>query len=94
MIGSETSNRPYVKYELEQSYSKGNGMLGIYIHKIKDRNGHQSAKGSNAFGEIGKDRSGNAIYFSVNYPTYDWIGDDGYNNLGKWIEDAARKAGR
>ncbi|MDI6603474.1 MAG: TIR domain-containing protein [Patescibacteria group bacterium] len=33
LIGAETSNRDYVKYELEQSWKKGNGILGIYIHQ-------------------------------------------------------------
>lgn len=94
LIGSETSNRPYVQYELQQSYSRGNGLLGIYIHQLKDRNGNTSSKGSNAFGEIGKDSNGNTVYFSANYPCYDWVDDDGYNNLGKWIEEAAKKAGK
>jgi hypothetical protein len=94
LIGSETNSRDYVKYELQQSYEKGNGMLGIYIHKLKDKNGYTSAKGSNQFGEIGKDSQGNAVYFSVNYPCFDWVDDDGYNNMGKWIESAAKKAGK
>lgn len=94
LIGSETSTRPYVKYELTQSYAKGNGMLGIYIHGIKDQNGNTSAKGSNQFGEIGKDSNGKAVFFSVNYTTYDWVNDDGHNKLGAWIEAAAKAAGK
>jgi len=94
LIGSQTSNREYVKYELLKSYDKGNGLLGIYIHKCKDFSGNTDTMGSNSFGEIGKDANGNAVYFSVNYTSYDWIDDDGYNNLGKWIEAAAKKAGR
>ena len=94
LIGTDTSNRPYVKYELEKSYSKGNGMVGIYIHQLKDKDGNTSTKGSNQFGEIGKDSKGNPVYFSVAYTTYDWKDDDGYNNMGKWIETAAKNAGR
>ncbi len=94
LIGSETSNREYVKYELQKSLEKGNGMIGIYIHQIKDRFGNTSTKGSNAFGEIGKDKNGRSVYFSVDYLTYDWIDSDGYNNIGNWIEDAAKKAGK
>lgn len=94
LIGEDTNNRRYVKYELEKSYAKGNGMLGIYIHKMKDINGNISKKGSNHFGEIGKDSNGNSVYFSVNYPCYDWVEDNGYANMGKWIELAAKKAGR
>lgn len=94
LIGSETNQREYVKYELKESYKKGNGMLGIYIHKIKDKDGNTSVKGSNQFGEIGKDVNGNTVYFSSAYTTYDWVDDDGYNKLGDWIEAAAKKAGR
>jgi Thoeris protein ThsB, TIR-like domain len=32
--------------------------------------------------------------FSTLFPVYDWKGDDGYKNLGVWIEAAARRAGR
>lgn len=94
LIGSETNQRDYVKYELQKSYSKGNGMLGIYIHNVKDSEGKTSAKGSNQFGEIGKDQNGKSVYFSIDYPCYDWVIDNGYTNLGKWIEEAAKKAGR
>lgn len=94
LIGTETNSRPYVKYELSQSYARGNGMLGIYIHKIKDLSGNTSTKGSNQFGEIGKDSSGNAVYFSNSYPCYDWVDDNGYENIGAWIQAAATKAGK
>ena len=94
LIGSETSTRPYVKYEVTQSFGKGNGMLGIYIQGIKDQYGNTSVKGSNQFGEIGKDRNGNAVYFSTAYPTYDWVADNGRDNIGAWIRAAATAAGR
>ena len=94
LIGSDTSNREYIKYELQQSYEKGNGMLGIYIHNLKDRMGNTSAKGSNSFGVIGKDKNNKDVYFSIDYPCYDWVVDDGYKNLGTWIDNAAKKAGR
>ena len=28
------------------------------------------------------------------YPTYDWVNNDGYKNMGDWIEKAAQKAGK
>lgn len=93
LIGSETSAREYVKYELKKSYERGNGMLGIYIHNCKDSAGLVSVKGDNLFGEIGKDSKGDTVYFSVRYTTYDWVSDNGYENLGTWIEAAAKAAG-
>jgi len=94
LIGAETSDRQWVRYEVQQSYKKGNGMLGIYIHNIRDRNGMKDIAGSNRFGELDKDVYGNNIYFWQLYPTYDWVTSNGYQNLGLWIEEAARKAGR
>jgi hypothetical protein len=94
LIGSETSNREYIKYELEQSWKKGNGILGIYIHNIKDRNGNTSPSGSNSFGPIFTSPYDDKKYFYERFPTYDWVNDDGYKNLGGWIEDAAKKAGK
>ena len=28
------------------------------------------------------------------YATYDWVDDSGYENLGIWIEAAAKRAGK
>ena len=45
-------------------------MLGIYIQNVKDKEGNTSTKGSNEFGEIGKDAGGKSVYFSTNYTCY------------------------
>jgi hypothetical protein len=94
LIGTETSVRPYCQYELQESFERGNGMLGVHIHQVKNQDGNTSAKGANMFGEIGKDAEGNPVYFSSEYKCYDWVDDDGYNNLGDWIEQAAIDAGK
>jgi len=94
LIGSETSSRPYVQYELTKSLEKGNGIIGVYIHNLKDQNGKTSVKGSNKFGPLGKDKDGNPIYFFQVAKEYDYVNDNGYENLGTWIEEAAKKVGR
>lgn len=91
LIGAETSTRKYVDYEILQSHKKGNGLLGVYIHNMKDSNSKTDIKGNNPFDKwTFKDSSGNFI----TYPTYDWVNNDGRDNLGTWIETAAKKAGR
>jgi len=94
LIGAETSEREWVKYEIKKSYERGNGMLGIYIHKLKDQNGKIDYKGENPFETFYVEKNGQKIYLSEIYPTYDWVDDYGYNNLGDWIEKAAKQAGR
>lgn len=88
LIGAETCNRDFIRYELQQSYKRGNKIIGIFIHNIKDmRTGLKSSKGNTTFGSLGKDFLGKDIYFCQVAKTYDWINDDGYNNFGKWIEN-------
>lgn len=93
LIGAQTSGRKWVKYEIMESYP-GNGLLGVYIHNIRDKNGYTDTKGSNPFDYIYIERDGKKVYFSKLYPTYDWVNDDGYNNFGTWVERAAKNAGR
>ncbi|MBA7585541.1 hypothetical protein ES708_27525 [subsurface metagenome] len=88
LIGTKTSNRDYVKYELEQSWKNGNGILGIYIHQMKDKYGKTDTKGDNSFGSIFTSLYDDKKYFFERFPTYDWLDDDGYNKLGDWVEAA------
>lgn len=94
LIGTETSKRKWVRYEIEQSYIRGNGLLGMYIHNIKDRNGATDLMGSNPFSSLYIDQNGRQVYLSSLYSTYDWVLNSGYANIGNWIEWAAAAAGR
>ena len=82
LIGSQTYKSPWVRYEIKQSISKGNGLLGVYIHLIADMHGSISPPGLNPLPN------------SPLYKTYDWFANDGYENLGDWIEEAAEQVGR
>lgn len=95
LIGTETANRDWVIYEIQESYKKNNGMIGIYIHNCKDSSGQTCAQGDNPFTKLYiTDENGQRVYLSQIYPTYDWVLHDGYNNLGDWVEGAAKQAGR
>ena len=79
LVGSHTCASRYVRYEIDQSEARGNGLLGIDISKIEDLAGNTT------------DRCGQ---IPGGYEFYLWNRDDGYRNLGDWIERAAREAGR
>ena len=79
LVGSHTCDSEYVQYEIEQSENKGNGLLGIDISKIKNLYGNTSER-------CGRVPNG--------YPLYLWNNENGYQNMGDWIEHAARIAGR
>ncbi len=95
LIGAETYDRPWVNYEIQQSYADGKGMLGIYIHQLKDaRTGLPDVRGRNPFENIYISDSNPRRYLSAIYQTHDWISDNGYLNFPTWVENAARQAGR
>ncbi len=94
LIGVETNSRPYIDYEIQQSSKIGNGLLAIHIHNIKNQSGITDTQGKNPFDYWYKTINGQKIYFNQLYSTYDWVLDYGYNNLGAWVEKAAKDAGR
>lgn len=77
LIGAETAQRKFVDYEIQQSLSRGNGLLGIYISGIKDRNGNTDAQGSPPWRLI-----------SSGAPCYYWDQD----KFGEWVEAAYKTA--
>lgn len=87
LLGEKTLSRPFVQYEICESIKRGNAIIGIYIHNIKDmRTGQKSGK-ANTHTIIGEYSDGTSIYFDeICGATYDYINDNGYNNLGRWVE--------
>jgi hypothetical protein len=85
LIGAETSERDWIDYEIRRSWQRGNALLGLRIHKVKDQHGKTDARGANPLDQVhlidGKPLSSLTR-------TYDWVDDDGRNNLGSWVEDA------
>lgn len=79
LIGTETANRPWVDHEIRESIERGNGLLGIRIHGIKDQDGRKSSRGSVP-----------DALLEGNYPVHDWD----RAQVGKWIERAAIDAGK
>ncbi len=90
LVGAETYGRQWVNYEIEESWKRGNKLLGIYIHNLRDSTQRTDVKGRNPF-----------EYFTINgtqlsqyVPMHDWIQEDGYNNFGRWIESSPEYPGR
>lgn len=49
LIGSQTAGRKWIEYEIEKAWNDGKGLLGIYVHGLKNRFGNQAVKGKNPF---------------------------------------------
>ncbi len=79
LIGSSTASRPWVKYEVEQSIARKNGLLGIYIHHLDDPNRPNSGRGPKPWVPLG-----------MEFPAYEW-----YKDLDQFcheIEAAGRRS--
>lgn len=80
LIWLQTSNRKWVKYEIARSIELGKGLIGVHISWIENQNKETDTLWTNPLPN--------------GYRVYKWHKDDGRNNLHKWIETAAREAGR
>ncbi|MBI5061336.1 MAG: TIR domain-containing protein [Candidatus Aenigmarchaeota archaeon] len=87
LIGNQTYGRKWINYEITSSWKRGNELLGICIHNLKDKNQQTDTQGRNPFEQWTFRRNGNIVQI----PIYDWLLHDGYNNLGKWVEIVAPK---
>jgi hypothetical protein len=57
LIGSDTFNRKWVRYEIIKSLSKGNKIIGVNINGIKSKLGHTKQSGPNPFDYLGLEYS-------------------------------------
>lgn len=94
LIGEETLSRDYVQYEICQSINRGNAIVGVHICNIEDMRTKQRSRQGNVHTVIGYN-NGTPLYFSsIADSIHDYSSDDGYANLGNWVEAAARKRGK
>jgi len=94
LIGAETWQRDYVRYEIQHSHDEGKGLLGVRISDLKDQWGRTDMWGSSPFEVLWAHGLMGSQPFSQLYPVYDWVWENGYQNIGRWIEEAAVRAGR
>lgn len=79
LIGANTDQSKWVKYEIDQSIARGNGILTIDISKIATLNGEMT----------------DCCNVRVRgYNHYLWNSNYGHTNLRMWIENAAKAANK
>lgn len=98
LFGTETSTREWVHYEITESIKRKNGILAIDIHNVKNLSGHTDYQGLNPLSLHKIHRSllhGSVIETADKfYKTYDWVNENGYQNISNWIEAAAKQVGK
>ena len=103
LIGRNTNASKWVHFEIQESIERGIGLVGVYIHKLKNKDG-QTAAGiflpDNPLSEhnLRTENSWGRLFpksASDHFPYYVWEpAIPIQNQLGQWVEDAAKLAGR
>lgn len=75
-----TTNRKYINYEINQSLDRGNGLVAVQIHHLKDQNKHTGSSGA-----IPPQIKANG------FKAYKYTNKEA---LARWIEKAAQLAGK
>lgn len=79
-IGGKTAGRKYINYEIDKSLERGNGLVGIQIHHLKDSAGKTDTPGTIP-PKIEK----------AGFKVYKYVDSE---KLAKRIEEAAKLAGK
>ncbi len=93
LIGANTSERKWINYEIKKTWDSNKGILGIYIHNLKDSDGNKSSQGANPFATFtineGKTNLSSVVK-AYNPPYLD--SKEVYNyissNISDWIDEA------
>lgn len=79
-IGSKTAGRKYINYEIDQSMKRGNGIVGIQIHHLEDKDGNTDPVGG--------------IPYKLEANGYKVFKYVDHEKLANRIEEAAKAAGK
>lgn len=93
LVGENTANRKWINFEISKSWNAGMGVVGIYIHGLKNHDEQTANKGYNPFDYISYDDSGKKLSSIVK--CYNPSGSDSkekYYWISKYISDAVEEA--
>jgi hypothetical protein len=93
LIGEDTANSDWVTYEISKAWNDGKGLLGIYIHNLKDSNSDIGKKGRNPFDNL-QLKSGKKLseFITCYNPNSNDVYNDIRYNMENWIESAIESA--
>lgn len=92
LVGRYTAGRRWVKYEIKKAWNDGKGVVGVYIHILKDQNGNQDVQGRNPFNDFtlrdGTKLSSIVKAYNPPYSTSTNVHSHIKKKLADWVEEA------
>lgn len=93
LVGSATANRKWINHEIVKAWDKGMGVVGIYIHGLKNLAGETSMQGYNPFDYINYGSTGKKLSSIVRcYNPTGATSKDKYDWISKHLENAVQEA--
>jgi hypothetical protein len=96
LVGSQTSTRRWVDYEIRYAWDNKKPLVGIRIHGLADRAGYTDARGANPFSNVALEGGGTVNDY---VPLFDPSGRNSQEiyadikaNLKGWIADAYKRS--
>lgn len=77
LVGSNTFERRWVRYEIARSVVKGNGLLAVGIHRMGNRQGYVSNEGPNPLDYMAVYKAGDSIRLAE-FKNGKWVKYDDY----------------
>jgi hypothetical protein len=93
LVGAETANRKWINHEIVKTWDDKKGIVGIYIHGLKNSDQKTSNKGANPFDYINYGTTGKKLSSIVK--CYDPAGStsqERYDWIKKYLSDAVEEA--
>jgi hypothetical protein len=91
LIGSGTAGRKWINYEIIEAWNAKKGVLGVYVHGLKNLSGEQSTKGSSPFASlaVGDAKMSSIVKaYDPPYTTSTSVYSHIKDNLEDWVEAA------
>ena len=92
LVGANTAGRKWINHEIIKSWNVGMGVVGIYIHGLKDAGGQVSTKGRNPFDAIDYGDSGEKLSSVVRCYNPEGSSQDRYGWIEKHLANAVEEA--
>lgn len=93
LVGENTAGRKWITYEIKESWNEKKGVVGVRIHRLKNKDGDQSLAGGNPFGYVTLKKDNKPLSsivklydppYSGSTDVYDYI----KKNISAWVEEA------
>ena len=96
LVGAQTAQRPWVKYEIGYAWDNYKPLAGVRINGLADQRGHTEAQGANPFNAVNLQDGGTVGHYVPVYTPSGSTSQQVYasinTNLSTWVDNAYKRS--